>query len=96
MSEIIDISPTVSAAIAVWPGDVAFQRDVSLDMHGGDNLTLSAITTTVPVSYPCWLIRKQSGHMLHLPTCINRGPLDSARVTGAISITLAGVKSSMM
>ena len=43
----IDISPLVSPSIAVWPGDVAFSRDVALDMNNGDNLTLSAITSTL-------------------------------------------------
>ena len=49
MSRLIDISPTLSSKIAVWPGDVPFSRDVALDMTGGDHLTLSAITTTVHV-----------------------------------------------
>jgi len=46
---LIDISPTISPRIAVWPGDVSFSRDVALDMTDGANLTLSAITTTVHV-----------------------------------------------
>jgi len=46
---LIDISPTVSPRTAVWPGDVAFRRDVALDMARGDHLTLSAITTTTHV-----------------------------------------------
>ncbi len=45
--KMIDISPLVSPSIAVWPGDVAFSRDVALDMNNGDNLTLSAITSTL-------------------------------------------------
>lgn len=45
--KIIDISPRVSPSLAVWPGDVSFSRDVALDMNTGDNLTLSAITTTL-------------------------------------------------
>ncbi len=49
MPHLIDISPVISPRIAVWPGDVAFRRDVALDMDRGDNLTLSAITTTVHV-----------------------------------------------
>ncbi len=44
---IIDISPTISARIAVWPGDVAFSRNVALDFKQGNNLVLSSITTTV-------------------------------------------------
>lgn len=49
MGALIDISPTLHSGVAVWPGDVPFQRDVALDMTAGDNLTLSAITTTVHV-----------------------------------------------
>jgi arylformamidase len=47
LSRLIDISPPISAAIAVWPGDVPFRREVALDMAAGDHLTLSAIHTTV-------------------------------------------------
>jgi len=46
---IIDISPLVDEAIAVWPGDVPFSREVSLDTAGGDHLTLSSIRTTLHV-----------------------------------------------
>ncbi len=49
MSAIIDISPVLSSATAVWPGDVQFARVVSLDMRRGDNLTLSAVTSTLHV-----------------------------------------------
>jgi len=47
MSEILDISPLVSPALAVWPGDVPFRRYVSLDVEGDDNITLSSIEATV-------------------------------------------------
>lgn len=53
MSEFIDISPLISPQVAVWPGDVAFSRQVALDMQTGDNLTLSSITTTVHVGAHC-------------------------------------------
>ena len=46
---IIDISPVIDATLAVWPGDVPFQRTVSLDMNRGANLTLSDVRTTVHV-----------------------------------------------
>lgn len=49
MSRLIDISPVLSSATAVWPGDVKLSRAVALDMHQGDNLTLSAVTTTVHI-----------------------------------------------
>lgn len=47
MPRLIDISPTLSARTAVWPGDTPFSRIVNLDMARGDNLTLSAISSTV-------------------------------------------------
>ena len=53
MPELIDISPLISPDVAVWPGDVAFSRQVALDMNSGDNLTLSSITTTVHVGAHC-------------------------------------------
>ena len=49
MSTIIDISPPVSEAIAVWPGDVPYQRDIAYDMQQGAHMTLSAIRTTLHV-----------------------------------------------
>jgi arylformamidase len=53
MPEFIDISPLISPDVAVWPGDVAFSRQVALDMQSGDNLTLSSITTTLHVGAHC-------------------------------------------
>ena len=47
MTRLIDITPTVSERLAVWPGDVAYSRSVALDMQTGDNLTLSATHSTV-------------------------------------------------
>lgn len=49
MSKIIDISPTIQSETAVWPGDVAFSRDVCLDMKEGANLTLSSMTSTLHI-----------------------------------------------
>ena len=46
---IIDISPPISDKIAVFPGDVSFQRDVSMDVAQGDHLTLSSIRSTLHV-----------------------------------------------
>lgn len=42
-----DISPTVSEHLGVFPGDVRFQRHVSLDTKTGHNITLSDVTTTL-------------------------------------------------
>ena len=51
MSEagLIDISPSISAATAVWPGDTPFSRTVNASFAGGANLDLSEIRTTVHV-----------------------------------------------
>ena len=46
---LIDISPVIDSAIAVWPGDTPFARNVNADMAAGANLTLSDIRTTVHV-----------------------------------------------
>ena len=45
--KLIDISPLVSERIDVWPGDVSFERHVSLDTNDGDHMTLSDIKTSV-------------------------------------------------
>lgn len=42
-----DISPLISPRIGVFPGDVAFQRDTSLDFSLGHALRLSSIRTTL-------------------------------------------------
>tara|TARA_Y100001935_G_scaffold50074_1_gene41727 strand:+ start:877 stop:1518 length:642 start_codon:yes stop_codon:yes gene_type:complete len=41
-----DISPTLSADTAVFPGDQKFSRSVSMDFSKGDHLELSSMTTT--------------------------------------------------
>ncbi len=47
--EIIDISPRISARLAVFPGDVSPTREVAFDLKRGDAITLSALRTTVHV-----------------------------------------------
>lgn len=44
---LIDISPTISERLGVWPGDVGFTREVSHDLDQGDHLGLSATRATV-------------------------------------------------
>lgn len=44
---IYDITPPVSEALAVWPGDTRPRREVLRDMRRGDNLTLSTLHATV-------------------------------------------------
>lgn len=45
--KIYDITPPVTANLAVWPGDTPMSRDVLLDMQQGNNLTLSTLRATV-------------------------------------------------
>lgn len=45
--QIYDISPLISSQLAVFPGDVSFQRNVSMDFTQGDHLSLSSINSTV-------------------------------------------------
>ncbi len=44
---IYDITPPITAALKVWPGDTEPSREVLLDMKRGDNLTLSTLHSTV-------------------------------------------------
>jgi arylformamidase len=44
---IYDITPPITTALAVWPGDTPPCREVLLDMARGDNLTLSTLRATV-------------------------------------------------
>jgi arylformamidase len=44
---IYDISPRISDRLQVWPGDTPPKREVLLDMHKGDNITLSTLHATV-------------------------------------------------
>ncbi len=49
MSQLIDISPLVDAAIVVWPGDTPYKLTRNLDIAEGANMTLSEIRTSVHV-----------------------------------------------
>lgn len=44
-----DISPAITTRLAVFPGDVAYRRDVALDFRRGHHLLLSSISSTVHV-----------------------------------------------
>ncbi|MBL4844473.1 MAG: cyclase family protein [Planctomycetes bacterium] len=46
---LIDISPPLSEAIAVWPGDVPLARQVALSLEEGHTIALSSVSTTVHV-----------------------------------------------
>ena len=47
MREILDISPPITPALAVWPGDTPPSREVLLDLERGDSITLSTLHATV-------------------------------------------------
>lgn len=42
-----DLTPLLTPALAVWPGDVPFARHQALALAAGANLDLSSITTTL-------------------------------------------------
>lgn len=42
-----DLSPPISPALAVWPGDTPPSREVLLDLAKGDSVTLSTLRSTV-------------------------------------------------
>lgn len=42
-----DITPPVTASLAVWPGDTPPSREVLCDLQGGDSVTLSTLRATV-------------------------------------------------
>jgi len=42
-----DITPAVTTALAVWPGDTPSTREVLADLKRGDNITLSTLRATV-------------------------------------------------
>jgi arylformamidase len=44
---LFDLSPVISPALPVWPGDNPFSREVLLDTEKGDHITLSTIRATV-------------------------------------------------
>ena len=46
---LIDISPLISPRLAVWPGDVPFERTINMAIAAGDFVDLSSIRTTVHV-----------------------------------------------
>ncbi len=47
MPRLLDVSPTVSPRIGVWPGDVPYRREVALSFAKGDHLELSAVHATL-------------------------------------------------
>lgn len=46
-ADFIDISPLISSRIGVFPGDIAFERSLSMDFAKGDHLSLSSVRSTL-------------------------------------------------
>ncbi|HEX5043748.1 MAG TPA: cyclase family protein [Candidatus Polarisedimenticolaceae bacterium] len=67
-----DITPLVSSALAVWPGDTPPSREVLLDMARGDSLTLSALRATVHLGAHA----DAPSHYGHPAPTIEQRPLD--------------------
>jgi arylformamidase len=44
---ILDITPAITPALAVWPGDTPASREVLMDLSRGDVVTLSTLHATV-------------------------------------------------
>ena len=44
--KVFDLTPVISEKIAVFPGDVSYQRDISLDFAKGQHLLLSSFRST--------------------------------------------------
>ncbi len=47
--EYFDITPTICEDTAVFPGDVAFKRNISLSFKNNDNILLSSISSTLHI-----------------------------------------------
>lgn len=47
--KVYDLSPTLNPMTGVFPGDVAFKRDIAMSFEAGHHLGLSAITTTLHI-----------------------------------------------
>jgi arylformamidase len=47
--EMFDISPLISPSTPVFPGDVAFSRQVSMNIEKGDTITLSSMISTMHI-----------------------------------------------
>jgi arylformamidase len=45
--KIYDLTPKIHSGLGVFPGDISFKRNISMDFKTGDHLLLSAIETTL-------------------------------------------------
>lgn len=69
----IDISPPISERLGVFPGDTRFARRVLLDYERGDNLRLSAVTTTLHLGAHA----DSAGHYHREGLGVNARPVDA-------------------
>ncbi len=69
---LIDISPLISERIAVWPGDVSFERTAGMAIADGDLVDLSSIRTTLHVGAHA----DAPGHYVAGGRTIEQQPLD--------------------
>jgi arylformamidase len=67
-----DITPLVTASLAVWPGDTPPSREVLMDMARGDTLTLSTLRATVHLGAHA----DAPSHYGHPAATIEQRPLD--------------------
>jgi arylformamidase len=68
-----DLTPPVSAALAVWPGDTPPRREVLLELDRGDSVTLSTLHATVHLGAHA----DAPSHYGALAATIDRRPLET-------------------
>lgn len=71
--KIFDITPLIHSRLAVFPGDLAFQRQVSLDFQSGHHLLLSSIQSTLHLGAHA----DSSSHYHSQGQGIDKRPLDA-------------------
>lgn len=90
--KVYDISPPLTSAIGVFPGDTPLSQHVLMDMHKGDRLTLSTLNSTVhlgshvdaPSHYGV-----DAPHIGHLPLDLFLGPCQVIHVTVERGVRIA-------
>ena len=71
--KVFDLTPVISEKTAVFPGDVSYQRDISLDFKKNDNLLLSSFRSTFHVGAHA----DSSSHFSALGEGVEKRPLAS-------------------
>src|SRR5271154_4889061 len=72
MARIYDITPPITEALQVWPGDTPPRREVLMDMARGDSITLSTLHATVHLGAHA----DAPSHYRMLAPSIDERPLD--------------------